>query len=196
MRNGTQKFYDAFYFLYPLVDVFLLSQKKKLSEEINRLPEGDLLEIGVGNGSILPLYQRHRIKGIDISAQMLEKARKRTSTVPISLAVMNGEKLAFENQTFDYVVINHVLAVADNPSAMVSEAHRVLKENGRLFVMNHFTPNHALRFVDYAFQPFSGLLKFKSVFRPSDIASLRHFRFIKSVPVGFMGYFQLIVYSK
>ncbi len=62
--------------LYPLVDVFLQPQKKRLFGEINRAPHGRLLEIGVGNGSHLKYYHRHEITGIDNSESMLARARK------------------------------------------------------------------------------------------------------------------------
>jgi phosphatidylethanolamine/phosphatidyl-N-methylethanolamine N-methyltransferase len=78
MSKQTDSFYNKFSFFYPLVDIFLKPQKKVLFNEINSLPEGSLLEIGVGNGAHLQLYKRHKIIGIDISAAMLETARKKS----------------------------------------------------------------------------------------------------------------------
>jgi phosphatidylethanolamine/phosphatidyl-N-methylethanolamine N-methyltransferase len=78
MSRQSDSFYNKFSFLYPLVDVFLKPQKKVLFNEINRLPEGSLLEIGVGNGAHFQLYKKHQIIGIDTSAAMLEIARKRS----------------------------------------------------------------------------------------------------------------------
>lgn len=44
---------------------------------INRLPGGDVLEVGVGTGLALPHYVRSkRITGIDLSKEMLRKARE------------------------------------------------------------------------------------------------------------------------
>src|ERR1700680_1191873 len=46
---------------------------------INRLPGGDVLEVGVGTGLALPHYNADKqITGIDLSKEMLRKARERT----------------------------------------------------------------------------------------------------------------------
>src|SRR6185437_14966830 len=45
---------------------------------VNRLPGRDVLEVGVGTGLALPSYApAKRITGIDLSAEMLARARKR-----------------------------------------------------------------------------------------------------------------------
>lgn len=71
MSRATESFYNSFSFFYPLVDVFLKRQKKVLFDAINSMPDGKLLEIGVGNGAHLKLYQKHQITAIDTSAGML-----------------------------------------------------------------------------------------------------------------------------
>jgi phosphatidylethanolamine/phosphatidyl-N-methylethanolamine N-methyltransferase len=53
MSKPTAAFYNRFSLLYPLVDVFLQPQKRLMFQEINNLPDGNLLEIGVGNGAHL-----------------------------------------------------------------------------------------------------------------------------------------------
>ncbi len=46
---------------------------------INRLPGTEVLEVGVGTGLALPHYNPDkRITGIDLSKEMLRKARERT----------------------------------------------------------------------------------------------------------------------
>ncbi len=79
MSKQTDNLYNKFSFLYPLVDIFLKPQKRKLFQEINNLPFGQLLEIGVGNGRHLQLCKTHEIIGIDTSLNMLEIARKQKS---------------------------------------------------------------------------------------------------------------------
>src|SRR5205809_7113136 len=113
MGKQTDSFYNKFSFLYPLVDVFLKPQKKVLFKEINMVPEGSLLEIGVGNGAHFQFYKKHKIIGIDTSAAMLEIARKK-SCGNIRVFKMDGEALLFDDEEFDYVVLSHVIAVIDN----------------------------------------------------------------------------------
>src|SRR5690349_9476198 len=114
MSRQTRSFYNRFAVFYPLVDLFLRPQKARLLQEINRVQEGSLLDVGVGNGAHLPQYKRHHITGIDTSVGMLRIASKRNCS-RVLLLQMNGEALSFGDGQFDYVVLSHVMAVVDNP---------------------------------------------------------------------------------
>jgi len=195
MNKQTDSFYNNFSFFYPLVDIFLKPQKKVLFNEINRLPEGSLLEIGVGNGSHLQLYKRHKIIGIDTSAAMLEIARKR-SFGDIKVFKMDGKALLFDDEKFDYVVLSHVIAVIDNPEQLLQEVLRVLKPQGQVFILNHFTPNNWLRHIDRVFEIISKILHFRSVFYIHEIAAIKKFILLKEVGFGLASYFKLLIYQK
>ena len=195
MKNRTAAFYNYFSPLYPLVDLVLKRQKKLLFEEVNRMAEGMLLEVGVGNGSHLSQYQKHKVTGIDTSATMLNVARKNKST-NITLLEMSGESLLFDDCTFDYVVLSHVIAVVDDADQLLQEVYRVLKPQGKVLILNHFTPNNLLRLVDSAFEPMAKLLHFKSFFRIEEIPSLKKFIRVKDVDVGMAAYFKLFIYQR
>lgn len=195
MSKKTQSFYNQFSFFYPLVDIFLGPQKRALFKEINTLPYGELLEIGVGNGAHLPLYKTHKITGIDTSDNMLATAGKRKAN-NVDLLQMNGEALSFEDACFDYVVLSHVIAVVENPEQLLSEVYRVLKPNGKIFVLNHFTPNNWLKHIDRSFRPFSKKLHFKSVFYISDLKGIQKFSLLKELSFGSLAYFKLLIYQK
>jgi len=195
MKNPTAAFYNFFSFLYPVVDLVLKPQKKILFEEVNRLPEGTLLEIGVGNGSHLSLYQKHKITAIDTSAAMLNIAREKKSP-GIALIEMSGESLLFEDSTFDYVVLSHVIAVVNDADQLFLEIYRILKPQGKILILNHFTPDNWLRHVDRALEPVAKSLQFKSFFRIGDIQAITKFRIVKDVDVGMASYFKLFIYQK
>jgi phosphatidylethanolamine/phosphatidyl-N-methylethanolamine N-methyltransferase len=192
----TPTFYNRFVFFYPLVDFFLKPQKQALFNEINHLPEGNLLEIGVGNGAHLPLYRKHRITGIDTSSGMLKMASSRICNTDVQLLQMNGEALRFGDGQFDYVVLSHVLAVVDRPEQLLEEVCRVLKPNGCLFILNHFTPNNWLKHVDQAFGILSKSLHFQSVFYLRALTTLCRFTLVKEVRFGSASYFKLLIYQK
>lgn len=195
MCKQTGSFYNKFSFLYPLVDVFLIPQKKVLFNEINALPEGSLLEIGVGNGAHFKFYTKHRITGIDTSEAMLEIARKRSRRY-IKVINMDGEALLFDDNEFDYVVLSHVIAVVDDSGRLLEEVLRVLKPQGRVFILNHFTPDNWLRYIDCAFKRISALLHFRSVFSIDEIAAIKMLVLLKEVRFGPGSYFKLLIYRK
>lgn len=191
----SDRFYNTLAFLYPLVDIFLQRQKRLLFAHINRLPAGKLLEIGVGNGTHLGLYGKHNVTAIDTSAGMLKIARKYAG-VNIELLQMDGQRLLFNNEHFDYVVLSHVIAVVDDPDQMMDEVVRVLKPKGQLLILNHFTPNNLVRFVDHAFQPLSKVLHLRSVFYAHQIPGINRLKFVKEQTLGLLAYFKLLVYQK
>jgi len=195
VHNSTGTFYNSLSFFYPAIDYFLKRQKKDLIKEVNGSVPGKLLEIGIGNGSHLSLYRAHQIVGIDISEVMLRKAR-RFKNEHTELILMNGENLLFPEASFDYVVISHVLAVTKDPEQLLKQIYKVLKPGGKLFILNHFTPNNWLRYVDWAFQPFSTLFHFKSFFHLTDIKELQRFSLHKQTEPGKSSYYKLLIFCK
>jgi phosphatidylethanolamine/phosphatidyl-N-methylethanolamine N-methyltransferase len=193
--SAQTNFYNRFSFLYPLVDVFLKPQKKKFFNEINQLPYGNLLEIGVGNGSHFSLYKNHKITGIEISSSMLNAAKK-NSTGEIELFQMNGEQLEFPINSFDYVVLSHVIAVADQPEKLLSQCYNVLKPNGKLLILNHFTPNNWLKYMDRIFSLASGLFHLKSLFYIEYIKTIDQFKLEKEIALKPLSYFKILIFAK
>jgi phosphatidylethanolamine/phosphatidyl-N-methylethanolamine N-methyltransferase len=195
MSRQTDHFYNSISFLYPLVDLFLKPQKRCLFREINALPAGRLLEIGVGNGHHFSLYTRHQITGIDPSPTMLRIAGLYNKQ-NIELLEMNGESLSFPDESFDYVVLSHVIAVVDDPDKVLTETCRVLKPGGKILILNHFTPGNWLRYIDKVFQPVAKLLHFRSVFYADGIPAMQKFLPEKEICFGWFSYFKLLIWRK
>jgi phosphatidylethanolamine/phosphatidyl-N-methylethanolamine N-methyltransferase len=195
MQSASDKFYDRFTMLYPLIDVFVRPQKRKFFDIINSYPSGKLLEIGVGNGSHFRYYAMHDVIGIDTSGRMLAEAKKR-QTKNIELIRMNGEALAFASEMFDYVILSHVIAVVQNPEKVLEEVHRVLKPKGKVFILNHFTPKNGLQYLDMLLTGISRLLHFKSVFHIAGLRNIQKFKLSGSFVAGPFSYFKILVYEK
>lgn len=193
--NKTSAFYDKIYFFYPVIDVFLKPQKSNLCKEVNSFPSGNLLEIGIGNGKHLPLFQNHKITGIDISPKMLKMAKKQEVS-GVKLIQMDGENLQFNHHHFDYIVLSHTIAVVHNPEKLFKEIYRVLKPNGHIFILNHFTPKNWLRYIDYSFNLISNMFHFKSKFSIEDMTYLQKFKLIKETTYKPLSYFKLLIFSK
>jgi phosphatidylethanolamine/phosphatidyl-N-methylethanolamine N-methyltransferase len=195
MSKQTIAFYNHFSFLYPVIDAILKPQKILLFEEVNKLPKGKLLDVGVGNGRHLSQYKKHKVVGIDTSIAMLNIARKNRFE-HIELIEMSGEALSFEDQLFDYVVLSHVIAVVDDANQLLQEVSRVLKPQGQLFILNHFTPDNWLQHIDSSFELIAKALHFKSVFRLGDLSAIKSFKLKKEVSIGMACYFKLFIYQK
>jgi phosphatidylethanolamine/phosphatidyl-N-methylethanolamine N-methyltransferase len=145
---------------------------------------------------MLPLYREHNITGIDVSPRMLAQARKRKVQTQTILKIMNGEQLLFRDNCFDYVLINHVLSVTDQPDLMIAEARRVLREGGLLLIHNHFTPTHTVKYLDHLFAPLAPLFHFRSLFDLSSLPALQLLRLQYKEQSQPLGYYQFLIFCK
>ena len=106
----------------------------------------NLLDIGTGTGRMLQLLSDRvdRGLGIDSSRDMLAVARANLGTSAIGnchvrLGDMYG--LVMDDETFDGVIIHQVLHYSDDPVLVISEAARLLRDNGQLVVVD-FSPHN------------------------------------------------------
>jgi phosphatidylethanolamine/phosphatidyl-N-methylethanolamine N-methyltransferase len=130
--------------IYDVVFGAVLQPGRRAVLEALKLRPGDrVLEVGVGTGISLPLYPRDvRITGIDVSREMLEKARGRVARARLSnveaLLEMDAESMAFPDASFDKVVAMYVVSVVPRPAKLLEELHRVCRPDGEIFIVNHF----------------------------------------------------------
>jgi len=128
--------------------------RKEAVRIVNDRPGQRILEVGVGTGLSLPYFRADsHVTGIDISAEMLAKARDRVERERLSqvegLHVMDAEHLDFEANSFDAVLALYVASVVPNPAAFAAEMRRVCIPGGTIVLVNHFTSEKwALRFIE------------------------------------------------
>ncbi len=118
-------------------------------KQINRR-SGSVLEVGVGTGLSLPDYAPHlEITGIDLSSEMLEKARERVDEENLTnvkaLFEMDAGVLEFPDNSFDNVTAMFVMTVVPDPEKVMRELARVTKPGGEVFVVNHFSQEEGFR---------------------------------------------------
>src|SRR6185312_14210121 len=106
--------------------------RKGVLAALNLKPGDRVLEVGVGTGLSLPLYPRDvKITGIDVSREMLEKARRRVARRRLAnieaLLEMDAERMSFADASFDKVVAMYVVPVVENPVRLLEELHRVCR---------------------------------------------------------------------
>ena len=103
---------------------------------------GRVLEVGIGSGLNLGLYDPERVErvhGIDPAPEMLRLAEKAAAEarVAVELVTGGGEEIPFDDRSFDTVVITYTLCTIPEPVAAAREMARVLRPGGRLLFCEH-----------------------------------------------------------
>jgi ubiquinone/menaquinone biosynthesis C-methylase UbiE len=80
-----------------------------------------------------------RLHGVDPSAELLAKARRRIHSVtfPVELTCRSAEQLPVDSGSIDTAVATWVLCSIPDPLAALAEVKRVLKPDGRLLFVEH-----------------------------------------------------------
>lgn len=130
-------------------------------------PDDRVLEVGVGTGINLGLYPAGcRVTGIDLSGNMLEKARERVAKKGIRnvrLLEMDAADMKFADNSFDIVYAPYLISVVPDPVAVANEMRRVCRVGGKIIVLNHFrSPNPLLSRVERLISPFTVHIGFKA----------------------------------
>src|SRR5262245_2758012 len=131
-NDMVSKAYDRWAPVYDMVFGQVFDHGRKAAIAAAEQVGGRILEVGVGTGISLPDYAPdNRIFGVDISEQMLRKARDRVSELGLShvegLAVMDAKHLEFPDDSFDVVVAQYVITTVPDPEGTLDEFARVLK---------------------------------------------------------------------
>jgi phosphatidylethanolamine/phosphatidyl-N-methylethanolamine N-methyltransferase len=131
---------------------------------------GRILEVGVGTGISLPYYTNaNRLVGVDLSEPMLRKAHARVHELGLShvegLAVMDAERMAFSDNSFDVIVAQLVVTTVPNPEATLDEFLRVLRPGGEIVLVSRVGADKGLRHVvEQWLTPITGLLGWRLEF--------------------------------
>ena len=130
----------------------------------NRLPGERVLEVGVGTGLALPLYAAGKtVVGVDLSREMLLKARERVARERLShvlgLFEMDAQAMSFADSSFDMAVAMFTASVVPDARALFVEMSRVVRPGGYLLFVNHFLAERGPRlWVERAMAPAGRLL--------------------------------------
>src|SRR4029077_19229293 len=118
--------------------------RKEAVRIANDRPGQRILEGGVGTGLSLPYFRADsHLTGVDISAEMLAKARRRVEDERLTqvegLHVMDAEHLDFEDNSFDAVLALYVASVVPSPARFAAEMRRVCIPGGTIVLATHST---------------------------------------------------------
>lgn len=148
--------------------------RRAVIEALDCRPGHRVLEVGVGTGLALDLYPEGvKVVGIDVSREMLDRARRRVARRGFkhveALLEMDAEAMSFADASFDRIVAMYVLPVVPNPGRLLSELHRVCKPDGEIFLVNHVrSDNPLIGAVEKGLARFSDKLGFHPDFELGD----------------------------
>ena len=102
---------------------------------------GRVLEIGIGSGLNLPLYQTRvsEIVGLEPASRLLAMAQRtaNTCTVPVTLIEGSAESIPLDAHSIDTVVTTWTLCTIPHAIAALQEMRRVLRSDGQLLFVEH-----------------------------------------------------------
>ena len=163
---------------------------------------GRLLEAGVGTGLALPHYgPQLKVTGIDLSADMLKRARERVTKLKRqnieALLEMDATQLEFPDGHFDVCVAMYVLTVVPDPARVMQELARVTKPGGTIIVVNHFSVTSGLRgAIEKSMARHSRKLGWRPEFPIDTVLACERMRLVSLRVVKPMGFFTLLEFRR
>lgn len=128
---------------------------RRLRAQLLRTVSGRVLEVGTGTGANLPVYaEAARVVGIDINPERLAATAVRRPPFPFTATVADAQQLPFAAHSFDSVVGTLVFCSIPQPAQALQEIRRVLRPNGRLYLLEHVRgQNTPMRLLTDALHP-------------------------------------------
>ena len=144
----------------------------RMIEQFADLRGKTVLEIGCGDGRVSGKLagKAGRYTAIDPDSQSIEKARSRIDNA--DLRVGSGERLAFDNASFDAILFTLSLHHQDSRLAL-AEAHRALKSDGRLVIVEPAIGGEVQSFFDIFRDETDALANSLKAIEESDFTAIR-----------------------
>jgi phosphatidylethanolamine/phosphatidyl-N-methylethanolamine N-methyltransferase len=164
----------------------------------NDRPAQRILEVGVGTGLSLPHFRADaRVTGIDVSTEMLAKARRRVAQKNLkqveALLEMDAENMTFPDSSFDAVLALYVASVVPDPARFAAEIRRVCIPGGTIVVVNHFMSENApMRFIEKRLAPLAGKIGFHADFPLDGFLKVSKLQVREIRPSNLFGYWKLL----
>jgi len=200
MKINTNRWNKFRYTLYtPGYDLVarVVEKSRKRSIESMQIQPGDkVLIVGAGTGLDLEFLPNNcEITATDLTPSMVERIKRRnlTTRLQVEAMVMDGQQLAFPDESFDKVILHLILAVIPDPVACIREASRVLKKGGSAVVFDKFVPKgRNVSLLRRFFNLFTNLIASDITRNTDDILDNCGLTVVSDEPADWNGNFRLI----
>ena len=120
---------------------------RKIIERVTNIQGKQVLEVGCGDGRITSalVSKARKIVAIDPDKEKITKDRKNIKNVYFKIG--SGERLEFKKESFDLVLFSLSLH-HQNSRLALKEAHRVLRKNGQLIILEPAVDGDVQQFVN------------------------------------------------
>jgi len=174
-KTQVQSMFNAISIEYDYINKLItfgndIKWRKKVCEIAKENGPQSILDIATGTGDIaleLANIEGAKIIGLDISEKMLDIGRKKIANQNLSdkidLVLGDAENLNYSNSSFDTITIGFGVRNFQNLTKGLKESKRVLKENGKLIILESSVPkNSIIKFfyfvISRVYIPFLGLV--------------------------------------
>ncbi|MFE1625463.1 class I SAM-dependent methyltransferase [Brevibacillus reuszeri] len=190
----------------PIYDYFFnsgpfLKARKVIFENLKITAENQILLVGVGTGADLPFIHGEDISvtAIDLSPEMLNKAKNKYDSPSVAFMVMDAQDLKFPSGSFDIVIANLILSVVPDSEQCLRETIRVTSTGGQIVIFDKFVPpNQKLSIIKKIMRPVIGMMgtdigrRFEQIVMPYAESVVIE----ENSPVLFAGMYRKIVLRK
>jgi ubiquinone/menaquinone biosynthesis C-methylase UbiE len=127
------------------------AQFREIAQDlVSRVSRGRLLDIGTGPGRLLIeihiLNSDIELFGLDVSAQMIEEARKNLTGIKVDLRHGNIRRTNYESNFFDIITCTGSFYLWEYPEESLEEIFRILKEGQSAYLYETYKDFDSLEF--------------------------------------------------
>ena len=192
--------YTAYAPGYDILGTIFSKSREKSIRQLSIQKGDQVLIVGAGTGLDLEfITQDCSITATDITPAMIARTMKRNVSFnrDLTALVMDGQRLSFQDNSFDKIILHLILAVIPDPVACLKECERVLKPGGGIAIFDKFVPQgYDVSLLRKLLNPITNLL-FSNITRSiGTIVAKTQLITVSDTKADFNGNFRIIMLKK